>query len=1614
MAAARLAPLVTAPWIGRQSSAGARSAHRTLLLSQWLGTPGPSLRQYSLAAQQSTATSGATAGTMEPVAADSAHGTGSVAEPCDRHYMQLALEQAQLAFDAGEVPVGAVLVSASGEVLAAAHNSTEASSDPTAHAELLCIRQAATSQGAWRLLDATLFVTLEPCPMCAGALLQSRVGTLVYGARNTLLGADGSWIAMLPTCSCGGKVDSSEPGGSSNNSSSSNDSTSSSSDGCQPTAVQLPRSDTLPLPAPSAQPSKPHPFHPSMAVRRGVLAAECGELMRQFFALPHSTMTTAPAAGGQKSAPPLRVRQYYRHPHIAHAHGRSADMLDLRLLIIPVDSHNSATERVERWFCSLPSDQPQQAMAQAADGAQPQEGAPDTEGEQTGAAPSRGLNGGEAVLSTLGRGAGASQGTSWVHDCWELATDMNSGQQYYFNRASGTSQWHPPPGWAPSPFAPPSAPQMQGCAGPPAAAPAEAAAAADPGEAGGAQQAQHPQQEEGGSYEPGYYYRDAFGQLQGPFDLDQLREWRGMLAMDLPILRLELPAGSSDAKDGTPGSDGGSKAAAGATPSAPATAAGSWSQSDLADLLGDDELLAHWRMQNPEQASHCPVATWPGTAPSAAAYEAERQRGTAHSLAEAVLFGLPAHDEAVSMARMAALSGKSIQEVMEWSRAQVVDYSSTAYRVAARGRIQAPGAAEPLYAEFSRWANPHEMEAQLAKAAERRKRALTGQELRQEHIDVSDVLDQVGEVLSGLVEGSSASSHASDSALPNLWSQLQSIKQRVDDNLTTLAVMALAKSGKSTLINGLMGQKLLPSNNVPETARITSIEHQPPDQPPALTYQAPDGQTVTIQGTAHVHEHLRQLNSAARGGEQGLVASEQPLRITAAIAALVGLPTAALGGRISILDTPGPNESGEDHLRFKVERLMESVDAVLYLLDYSKLKTCEEAAMLQRLHELNPNLLRRLCTRCFFCVNKLDMAEAAEGMDEDETREYVATLVTQQLNIFLVSARDALFARLVLCAEPNPADEVMFRKIAFGKRWKGVTDPAIIRQTAEMMLAESGLPELEAGVMGFLGTRAAVLHQVAILDDIERLLAQMHNLTSATAASLHQGVTALSAQIQSLSSQLADTLAQFESVKAEVQDLEGMVVDEVRERMGILKLKLTTQINQVLDRDRLPTGIPHGRWPAVWSMAKALFPPRRGGGGKGSADEKEAQQELQMKLSELHSMVYLQIEAETRDFWHTLEQATNQRQRSLFDTINGHMQALSQAIEAEVEGTLHCALEPVDMRLKPPTAEQFHANLTDLLQRGIKKEVSQEVEHVEVNHVEHEKRTGLCKHEWWEPVTKTRVEERSVQRTRYLADVQAIKAYFLSMVDGSITNSVKAVRAYVKMYLADRVEEARRRLASYAAQYTAVMEDCLATARLGEGERTAALHLAEARCIVLCGLIENVQDLQQRAEEMLGGWVDELEAAEASPPPAAAATMAALAALQVAPGPLLSTSQLSSGSTAAEVMQMYAQQAVAAGDAAKAATSDHGLEAGLEGGVEAEAMAEVELELEEGASHGTQQGGAADADADAEAAAAAGGGSEDEDAGWTVVSGEAGAEADVAAHGEAGADGTVEEARLDE
>lgn len=106
----------------------------------------------------------------------------------DEQYMALAIEQAKLAASLGEVPVGAVLVH-QGEVIAAGYNRREIDKDPLAHAELLCIKQASQALGGWRIPDATLYVTLEPCPMCAGGILNARIDRVVYGAKDPKAGS---------------------------------------------------------------------------------------------------------------------------------------------------------------------------------------------------------------------------------------------------------------------------------------------------------------------------------------------------------------------------------------------------------------------------------------------------------------------------------------------------------------------------------------------------------------------------------------------------------------------------------------------------------------------------------------------------------------------------------------------------------------------------------------------------------------------------------------------------------------------------------------------------------------------------------------------------------------------------------------------------------------------------------------------------------------------------------------------------------------------------------------------------------------------------------------------------------------------------------------------------------------------------------------------------------------------------------------------------------------------------------------------------------------------------------------------------------------------------------
>lgn len=116
--------------------------------------------------------------------------------PGDREFMREALAEARLAFAKGEIPVGAVAVYRD-QVIGRGHNEKETTRDPTAHAEMLALRRAAQSRGGWRLTGVTLYCTMEPCPMCAGAMVQARLPRVVYAVNDPKAGAAGSTVDLL-------------------------------------------------------------------------------------------------------------------------------------------------------------------------------------------------------------------------------------------------------------------------------------------------------------------------------------------------------------------------------------------------------------------------------------------------------------------------------------------------------------------------------------------------------------------------------------------------------------------------------------------------------------------------------------------------------------------------------------------------------------------------------------------------------------------------------------------------------------------------------------------------------------------------------------------------------------------------------------------------------------------------------------------------------------------------------------------------------------------------------------------------------------------------------------------------------------------------------------------------------------------------------------------------------------------------------------------------------------------------------------------------------------------------------------------------------------------------
>ncbi|HEX8700510.1 MAG TPA: dynamin family protein, partial [Myxococcaceae bacterium] len=381
------------------------------------------------------------------------------------------------------------------------------------------------------------------------------------------------------------------------------------------------------------------------------------------------------------------------------------------------------------------------------------------------------------------------------------------------------------------------------------------------------------------------------------------------------------------------------------------------------------------------------------------------------------------------------------------------------------------------------------------------------------------LMQQVGNLLEsfgGILEGA-CTLDPKNRALDHLQEMLSETRRKWSAQRFQVAVLALVKSGKSTLINSWLGQEYLPAANTPETSRIVRVRHAQVSKGVLRS----NGK-VLKRGAAETNRYLRLLNEKGRQVEGSL---EEDLVLEAPLVALKGRP---LGQQaFEILDTPGPNEAGTPRLQQKVEQVLSEADVIVYVLDYTKLKTAEESSLFTLLEEMRPELLRRCSERLFFIVNKIDM-ENRNGLSPDETAAYVTKLLRGQFpslkltqdRIIPVAAERALLARMVAQGRPSQESLKDFRQIVFGLAMEEATLKEC-QARAPVLLANSRVAELEKEILAFIYEHRGRLMLQSFLDDLSRYCHQLHNHLVTVSATLKEDHAKLSQRKKELEVDLA-------------------------------------------------------------------------------------------------------------------------------------------------------------------------------------------------------------------------------------------------------------------------------------------------------------------------------------------------------------------------------------------------------------------------------------------------------------------------------------------------------------
>ena len=684
--------------------------------------------------------------------------------------------------------------------------------------------------------------------------------------------------------------------------------------------------------------------------------------------------------------------------------------------------------------------------------------------------------------------------------------------------------------------------------------------------------------------------------------------------------------------------------------------------------------------------------------------------------------------------------------------------------------------------------------------------------VRKEEKDFEVILKETKRIYQGaevLVKGA-INKDPQNIHLKNTYKGLEQVGKKLTEQNFQVAVLALVKSGKSTLINALIGGQYLPSSNAPETARIVRIRHQSGNGP-SLT----DGNSRVATGVKDIHSHLRLLNAAVR--QRGSAPSEDELILSAPLACLDGKSMGEY--KFEVLDTPGPNEAGTDILQEKVNRLLDDVDVIIYLLDYTKLKTKEEKKLFERLSSMRPELLKRFSERLFFIVNKIDL-QNSRGLSQEKTQQYVADLLSKQVNglqvsperVLLVSAELGLLARLVAGGHADCGVVRDFAKHAFGILAEGKTIEDC-KPFAEAILDQSKLTSLEESILSFIYKKRSQLFLQIILDDLQRHLSMFQNYLMTASKSLKMNIDELKRKASQIEQELETATSEFNNIHSLASSAAGEIERWIRDKFSQFQRGIEQELNSAFEQ-RPKVNQPHGGiFRKVLENVKQIF--------IGLRAESKSDSDHTQRVNKLNQTIAMGLKNEFSAFQGELEQEVLDRQKMLFEKLELALSPLARRIEDTLNKQLNISLNPVSIQIPRWSIDELHDKIQGRINKFIERQTRSEVYQTKERYLK--KQGGWCSPDEYEyrPVTK----EREVEI--YSVNAEALYESWHSEISKMTDASVKTARHIIKLEVEAIIKQARSEIENYREGYGQTLNSSLDTAEKGKQEREDRLKTVE-------------------------------------------------------------------------------------------------------------------------------------------------------------------------------------------